>query len=216
MAATKKPAGPTQVEAIVHGEKRSNIPTADAQDFVGDDVQAVQQLRWPRDPSLDPQLVWKGKDADADELIADAPPIYIQEKIDPRVLIENLRDTANRGDAEPEMTLFDGFDGLNEGDMVEFYQHEANWSNRMILGDSLQVMGSLAEREGLRGKVQMIYLDPPYGIKFGSNWQVSTRKRDVKDGKVRATPPSRSSRSRPSATPGSWASTATSPTCATA
>jgi adenine-specific DNA-methyltransferase len=183
MAAAKKPAGPTQVEAIVHGEKRSNIPTADAQDFVGDDVQAVQQLRWPRDPSLDPQLVWKGKDADADELVADAPPIYIQEKIDPRVLIENLRDTANRGEAEPEMTLFDGFDGLNELDMVEFYQHEANWSNRMILGDSLQVMGSLAEREGLRGKVQMIYLDPPYGIKFGSNWQVSTRKRDVKDGK---------------------------------
>jgi adenine-specific DNA-methyltransferase len=87
--------------------------------------------------------------------------------------------------AEPELTLFDGFDGLNELDMVEFYQHEANWSNRMILGDSLQVMGSLAEREGLRGKVQMIYIDPPYGIKFGSNWQVSTRKRDVKDGKLR-------------------------------
>ena len=82
MATTKKPAGATQVEAIVHGEKRSNIPTADAQDFVGDDVQAVQQLRWPRDPSLDPQLVLKGKDADADELVADAPPIYIQEKID--------------------------------------------------------------------------------------------------------------------------------------
>ncbi len=183
MAAAKKSTGPTTVEAIVHGEKRSNIPTADAQDFVGDDVQAVQQLRWPRDPSLDPQLVWKGKDADADELVADAPPIYIQEKIDPRVLIENLRDTSRRGEAEPELTLFDGFDGLNELDMVEFYQHEANWSNRMILGDSLQVMGSLAEREGLRGKVQMIYLDPPYGIKFGSNWQVSTRKRDVKDGK---------------------------------
>ncbi len=181
--AAKKPTGPTTVDAIVHGDKRSNIPTADSQDFVGAEVEAVQQLRWPRDPSLDPQLVWKGKDADADELIADAPPIYIQEKIDPRVLIENLRDTAKRGEAEPEMTLFDGFDGLNELDMVEFYQHQANWSNRMILGDSLQVMGSLAEREGLRGKVQMIYLDPPYGIKFGSNWQVSTRKRDVKDGK---------------------------------
>ena len=82
------------------------------------------------------------------------------------------------------LTLFDGFDGLNEFDLVDFYQHESNWSNRMILGDSLQVMGSLAEREGLRGKVQMIYLDPPYGIKFGSNWQMSTRKRDVKDGKM--------------------------------
>ncbi|MGB4979517.1 MAG: site-specific DNA-methyltransferase, partial [Anaerolineae bacterium] len=67
---------------------------------------------------------------------------------------------------------------------VEFYQHEQNWANRLILGDSLLVMASLAEKEGLRGKVQMIYLDPPYGIKFGSNWQVSTRKRDVKDGKA--------------------------------
>jgi adenine-specific DNA-methyltransferase len=181
--AAKKTTGPTPVEAIVHPDKRSNIPTADVQDFVGAEVETVQQLRWPRDPSLDPQLVWKGKDTDADELVADAPPIYIQEKIDPRVLIENLRDTARRGELEPELTLFDGFDGLNELDMVEFYQHQANWSNRMILGDSLQVMGSLAEREGLRGKVQMIYLDPPYGIKFGSNWQVSTRKRDVKDGK---------------------------------
>jgi adenine-specific DNA-methyltransferase len=181
--AAKKATGPTPVEAIVHPDKRSNIPTADVQDFVGAEVETVQQLRWPRDPSLDPQLVWKGKDTDADELVADAPPIYIQEKIDPRVLIENLRDTARRGETEPELTLFDGFDGLNELDMVEFYQHQANWSNRMILGDSLQVIGSLAEREGLRGKVQMIYIDPPYGIKFGSNWQVSTRKRDVKDGK---------------------------------
>ena len=69
-------------------------------------------------------------------------------------------------------------------DKTEFYQHEQNWSNRMILGDSLQVMASLAEREGLRGKVQCIYLDPPYGIKFNSNFQWSTTSRDVKDGKV--------------------------------
>ena len=89
MATTKKPAGPTQVEAIVHGEKRSNIPTADAQDFVGDDVQAVQQLRWPRDPSLDPQLVWKGKDADADELVADGTErrATAAEKSDPNLLL---------------------------------------------------------------------------------------------------------------------------------
>lgn len=68
--------------------------------------------------------------------------------------------------------------------MVDFYEHQQNWSNRMILGDSLQVMGSLAEKEGLRGKVQTVYMDPPYGIEFGSNWQVSTRKREVTDGKV--------------------------------
>ncbi|MCA1709187.1 MAG: site-specific DNA-methyltransferase, partial [Actinobacteria bacterium] len=85
---------------------------------------------------------------------------------------------------EPELTLFETFDGLGGLDLVEFYRHEANWSNRMILGDSLQVMASLEGRERLRGKVQMIYLDPPYGIKFGSNWQVSARKRDVKDGKL--------------------------------
>ena len=69
-------------------------------------------------------------------------------------------------------------------DKTEFYQHDQNWTNRMILGDSLQVMASLAEREGLRGKVQCIYFDPPYGIKFNSNFQWSTTSRDVKDGKA--------------------------------
>jgi adenine-specific DNA-methyltransferase len=173
------------VEAVRHADKRRNIPTADAKDFVSDRASRVEQVRYPRDPTLDPQLVWKGKDAaDGDDLVADAPPIYIQEKIDPRVLIENLRRTAASAQDEPELTLFDDFDGLDPLDKVDFYSHAANWSNRMILGDSLQVMASLAEKEGLRSQVQMIYLDPPYGIKFGSNWQVSTRKRDVKDGKL--------------------------------
>src|SRR3954452_716418 len=175
---TKK-TGPTPVDAIVHGDKRTNLPTAAAQDFVSPETEAPQTLLYPRDPSLDPQLVWKGKDElDTSDLEVDAPPIYIQEKIDPRVLIENLRATAKAGEQEPELTLFETFDGLSELDLVDFYQHDANWSNRMILGDSLQVMASLAEREKLRGKVQMIYIDPPYGIKFGSNWQVSARSRD--------------------------------------
>jgi adenine-specific DNA-methyltransferase len=186
--ARKQPAkGPTPVDALEHSDKRTNIPTADAQDFVGPEIEQIRRVRLERDESLDPQLVWKGKyDADGagEDLVADAPPIYIQEKIDPRVLIESLRRTAARPEDEPELTLFDSFDGLDELDQVDFYHHEANWSNRMILGDSLQVMASLAEREKLRGKVQMIYLDPPYGIKFGSNWQVSARKRDVKDGKL--------------------------------
>ncbi len=180
-----KPAGPTPVDAITHADKRANLPTADAYDFVAPEVEQPIPLRYPRDPTLDPQLVWKGKDAlDGEDLIADAPAIYIQEKIDPRVLIENLRRTASRPEDEPELTLFDSFDGLPELDLVDFYRHQANWSNRMILGDSLNVMASLAEREALRGKVQMIYVDPPYGIKFGSNWQVSARKRDVKDGRI--------------------------------
>ena len=140
---------------------------------------------YERDPTLDPQLVWRGKDIlDSETLVVDAPPIYIQEKIDPRVIIENLRGTAERPEDEPELTLFDTFDGLDELELVDFYHHHANWSNRMILGDSLNVMASLAEREGLRGQVQMIYIDPPYGIKFGSNWQASARRRDVRDGKI--------------------------------
>src|SRR5262249_38667031 len=158
---------------------------------VDDDIRSIRQVRYARDESLDPQLVWSGKYPPADEiddtdldLLADDPPIYIQEKIDPRVLIENLRRTAARPQAEPALTPFETFDGLDELDAVEYYQHAANWSNRMILGDALQVMSSLAEREGLRGQVQMVYIDPPYGIKFGSNWQVRVGKRDVKDGNL--------------------------------
>lgn len=183
------PKGPTPVESITHDDKRPNIPTADAHEFVDPEIQQIRQVAFERNASLDPQLIWRGKypsddPAKATDLIADAPPIYIQEKIDPRVLIENLRRTAREAKDEPELTLFDTFDGLDELEAVEFYKHQANWSNRMILGDSLQVMSSLAEREDLRGKVQMIYIDPPYGIKFDSNWQVSTRSRDVRDGRL--------------------------------
>jgi adenine-specific DNA-methyltransferase len=191
LVARSNPNNPTPVDAIKHADKRANIPTADAHDFVDPVIEEIRKARYARDESLDPQLVWRGKyptvgavNPDDGDLITDVPPIYIQEKIDPRVLIENLRRTAAKPEAEPELTLFDTFDGLDGLDQVDFYKHDANWSNRMILGDSLQVMASLAEREKLRGKVQMIYIDPPYGIRFGSNWQVSTRNRTVRDGKV--------------------------------
>ncbi|MGW3547001.1 hypothetical protein ACWDHH_04375 [Janibacter hoylei] len=186
----KKPTGPLPIESVQHQDKRTNLPTADAQQLVTPEVEQARQIVVGRDATLDPQLVWKGKfpgddPANATDLVADAPPIYVQEKIDPRVLVENLRSTATKQEEEePELALFDSFDGLEDLDLIEFYKHQANWSNRMILGDSLQVMGSLAEREDLRGQVQMVYIDPPYGIKFGSNWQASARKRDVKDGKV--------------------------------
>ncbi|WP_416903457.1 site-specific DNA-methyltransferase [Micromonospora echinospora] len=181
----KATTGPTPVDAITYSDKRTNLPTADAHDFVDPEIENPFVFKYPR-PLYSPQLVWRGKEEQdlAEYLEGNAPPIYIQEKIDPRVLIENLRRTAGQPEEEPELTLFDAFDGLPELDLVDFYQHEANWSNRMILGDSLHVMASLAERERLRGKVQMIYFDPPYGIRFGSNWQVSARKRDVKDGKL--------------------------------
>ena len=178
------PKRPTPVEAITHKDTRTNIPTADAHDLVAPEVEELVQVAYPRE-LRSPMLVWKGKEAlDEADLQVDAPPLYIQEKIDPRVLIESLRNTAKEGEIEPELTLFETFDGLGDLDLVEFYRHSANWSNRMILGDSLQVMASLAERERLRGKIQMIYIDPPYGIKFGSNWQVSARSRSVKDGKI--------------------------------
>ena len=187
MARKKAAQGNTPVDAVAHKDKRTNIPTADAHEFLTPEIEEVRQIRIQRDETLDPQLVWLGKyDASngSGDLLADAPPIYIQEKIDPRVIIQNLRTTAERPENDPELSLFESFDGLSELDQVDFYKHDANWSNRMILGDSLQVMASLADREKLRGKVQMIYLDPPYGIKFGSNWQVSARNRDVKDGRL--------------------------------
>lgn len=176
----------TPVEAIKHKDARVNIPTHELRDFVKEDEATPKTLLYPRDPSLDPQLVWKGKDEqDRADLAVPVVPIYIQEKIHPQALVENLRDTAKPGEAEPELTLFNDFNGISEFDKkVDFYHHEGHWSNRMILGDSLLVMASLAEKEGLRGKVQSIYFDPPYGIKFGSNWQVSTRRREVKDGKT--------------------------------
>ncbi len=173
-----------KIDSIRHKDKRANIPTEELRDFVAEDENVPMTMLYPRDPSLDPQLVWKGKDEqDREDLVVPVVPIYIQEKIHPQAIINSLPRTGKP--ADDQINIFADFNGgPSEFDQkVEFYQHEQNWSNRMILGDSLLVMTSLAEKEGLKGKVQMIYIDPPYGIKFGSNWQVSTRKRDVKDGK---------------------------------
>ncbi|TET44265.1 site-specific DNA-methyltransferase [candidate division TA06 bacterium] len=172
-------------ESVKHKNKRVNIPTRELEDFVKEDETKPKTLLYPRDPSLDPQLVWKGKDEqDREDLKVPAVPVYIQEKIHPQALIEDLRREAQEGKPR-QIDLYADFNGVQFEELIEFYLHEQNWSNRMILGDSLLVMTSLAEKEGLKGKVQMIYIDPPYGIKFGSNWQVSTRKRNVKDGKVK-------------------------------
>lgn len=141
-----------------------------------------------RNRDLDPQLVWRGKDQqDWSDLVVHAPPLYIQEKIHPKVLIDDLlrRTASDQQAANDQYGLFADFNGLpTEAARTEFYQHDANWTNRVILGDSLQVMASLAEREGLRGKVQCIYIDPPYGIKFNSNFQWSTTNRNLKDGRA--------------------------------
>ena len=178
------------IETITHDEsKRKNIPSAEHQSVLRPEDAKPQPVKFPRNTDLDPQLVWRGKDEqDWSDLVVYAPPLYTQEKVHPKVLIDDLLRQTKEANAETpgaQTDLFADFNGIPEGvDRTEFYQHDANWTNRMILGDSLQSMASLAEREGLRGKVQCIYLDPPYGIKFNSNFQWSTTSRDVKDGKA--------------------------------
>jgi adenine-specific DNA-methyltransferase len=184
----KKPASEKQIESFVHDDaSRRNIPPAEYQTMVRNQEKTPLQVAYERrNPDLDPQLIWRGKDLlDDSPLVVNAPPLYIQEKIHPKVLIDDLKRRSKQGGSDAEqIDLFAAFNGLpSEEAKTEFYQHDQNWSNRMILGDSLQVMASLAEREGLRGKVQCIYFDPPYGIKFNSNFQWSTTSRDVKDGK---------------------------------
>ena len=180
---------PIEVETLTHDATRKNIPTAEFESLMRDqDKRPVQLAYERRNRDLDPQLVWRGKDEqDWSDLIVQAPPLYIQEKVHPKVIIDDLkRQSANRAKATrdaPQFDMFADFNGLPDAEAAtEFYQHDQHWSNRMISGDSLSVMASLAEREGLRGQVQCIYFDPPYGIKFNSNFQWSTTSRDVKDG----------------------------------
>ena len=181
---------PKTIETISHDEaSRKNIPTAEYQSVMEKADQSPIQVAYQRrNRDLDPQLVWRGKDEqDWSDLVVQAPPLFIQEKVHPKVLIDDLLRRSKEGNqaADDQLDLFADFNGLpDDNARTEFYRHDANWSNRMILGDSLQVMASLAEREGLRGKVQCIYLDPPYGIKFNSNFQWSTTSRDVRDGKA--------------------------------
>ena len=191
----KNPKPPAKVEAITHADAaRRNLPTAQLASVappgaLDDDVRVAYERR---NRSLDPQLVWRGKDEqDWTDLVSPAPPIYIEEKIHPKALIADLTryslDRREEAGQAFQTDLFADFNGLPEGaDKTAFYQHDARWSNRMILGDSLQAMASLSEREGLRGQVQCIYIDPPYGIRFNSNFQWSTTSRDVRDGDRKA------------------------------
>ena len=211
------------IDYTKHQDTRRNNPTMENRKFFVKEEEKPYDVLYPRDPTLDPQLVWKGKDAqDREDLAVPTVPIYVQEKIHPAQIIGDLKRRAAgsltplhlRGNAQGpstgqsgvasfggpsspsegrggQISLFDDFNGLEAADELEklqksteFYQHDQHWTNRMILGDSLLVMNSLAEKEGLKGKVQCIYMDPPYGIEFNSNWQVSTRKREVKDGRV--------------------------------
>ncbi|WP_439598213.1 site-specific DNA-methyltransferase [Falsiroseomonas sp.] len=180
---------PIEITAHRHPDAtRKNIPTAELETVMrAEERSPVQVAYGRRNRDLDPQLVWRGKDEqDWSDLIVQAPPLYIQEKVHPHALIQEIR---RRGAAKPVPSampdLFADFNGLADKQAAtEFYQHDQHWSNRMILGDSLSVMASLAEREGLRGQVQCIYFDPPYGIKFNSNFQWSTTDIKVQDGSL--------------------------------
>ena len=188
MPRPRRAAQPKDVIAITHpDDARRNIPTAELESVMADtDRLPIRVAYERRNRDLDPQLVWRGKDEqEGRDLIVSAPPLFTQEKVHPKVLVDDLIRLSREGQPadDTQLDLFADFNGLHDPDArAEFYQHDQNWTNRMILGDSLQVMASLAEREELRGKVQCIYLDPPYGIKFNSNFQWSTTSRDVHDG----------------------------------
>lgn len=176
-----QPTTAAPVESYKHEGKRVRIPTQEESvRLSARDKQPVKK-KYDYDPSLDPQLVWACKKEQGEEFGVPTVPIYVQEKISPEALIARLKLGVEES---PQQMLFGETAESQFGKAVDFYKHEDNWQNRMILGDSLLVMNSLLEKEGMRGRVQTIYIDPPYGIKFGSNWQVSTRKRDVKDNKL--------------------------------
>ena len=178
---TPAPTTAAPVSSYKHDSKRVRIPTQEESVKLSRREKQPVKKKYDYDPALDPQLIWSGKKEQGAEFDVPTVPIYVQEKIAPEAIIARLK----AGSADDRQMLLFGETAEDQFQKaVEFYKHEDNWQNRLILGDSLLVMNSLLEKEGMRGKVQTIYIDPPYGIKFGSNWQVSTRNRDVKNNKL--------------------------------
>lgn len=175
----KKAARKRNIEQYDHKDKKrvNNPPVGLVNPDTDKDTGTKQQYKY--DPHLDPQLVWSGK-AEHTSFEVPTRSLHVHERIDPKTIIEAVR--KKNGSQQPG--LFDALDeNLPLREAVEFYKHAHNWSNRLIAGDSLLVMNSLLEKEGLSGKVQVVYIDPPYGIKYGSNFQPFVNKRDVKDGR---------------------------------
>lgn len=166
-----------QIEQYEHSkDERANIP------HVGlvtpaSDPDTGEKKKYQYDPHLDPQLVWAGK---AEHTSFEVPTVslHVHERIDPKTIIETVKKEKDDGG---QMSLFSEKKPLREA--IDFYKHKEGWTNRLIAGDSLLVMNSLLEKEGMAGKVQMVYFDPPYGIKYGSNFMPFVNKKDVKDGK---------------------------------
>jgi adenine-specific DNA-methyltransferase len=181
MAHKKKNAPKRPIESYEHrGKQRvNNPPVGLVTPYTDPDAGAKKPYIY--DPHLDPQLKWAGK---AEQTSFELPTVslHVHERIDPRTIIESVKRRNGNG-GEQQMTLFDTERAAPLRHAVEFYEHSHGWSNRVVAGDSLLIMNSLLEKEGMAGKVQMIYFDPPYGIRYGSNFQPFVNKRDVKDGK---------------------------------
>ena len=158
-------------------KKRLNNPPVG---LVSEDTEPYEHTRktYEYDPHLDPQLQWAGK-AEHTSFKVPTLSLHVHERIDPKTII----DTVQKEETGYKQTSLFESEKKPLREAIEFYKHKEGWSNRMIAGDSLLVMNSLLEKEGMADKVQMIYIDPPYGIKYGSNFQPFVNKRDVKDRK---------------------------------
>ena len=164
-----------------HKGKRKNIPEVGLVTSITDKV--TEKKTYKIDPFLDPNLEWAGK-VEKNKLEIDTVSLHVHEKIDPKLLIDKIKKDADKSITEDkQLNFFDNPDfetPLNKA--LQFYQHESSWSNRLIAGDSLLVMNSLLEKEGMGEKIQTIYMDPPYGINYKSNFQPFTNNKNVKDG----------------------------------
>jgi adenine-specific DNA-methyltransferase len=180
MTRGKKKSDKKPIEQYDHkGKERLNNPPVGL--VTPETDKEAGKKKYAYDPHLDPSLQWAGK-AEHTSFEVQTVSLHVHERIDPRTIIQAVRKKNGNGFVQGSL-----FQSPEENpplrDAIEFYKHKHNWSNRLIAGDSLLVMNSLIEKEGLAGQVQMIYFDPPYGIKYGSNFQPFVNKRDVKDGK---------------------------------
>jgi adenine-specific DNA-methyltransferase len=182
-----KPNAKKHIDSYAHTDKkRANNPPVG---LVTSDSEPVAPTKktYAYDPHLDPQLMWAGK-SERTSFEVPTVSLHVHERIDPKAIIAAVRtngDRAKPGDGKyRQMSLFEEpTEYLPLRDALDFYKHPHGWTNRLVAGDSLLVMNSLLEKEGMAGKVQMIYIDPPYGIRYGSNFQPFVNRRDVKDGK---------------------------------
>jgi adenine-specific DNA-methyltransferase len=178
---TDKPTGSKRpIKQYEHkGQQRKNNPPVGLVTEATD--RDAPRKQYAYDPHLDPTLTWAGK-AEHTSFQVPTVSLHVHERIDPKTIIEAVR-RRNGTPADVQGSLFESVaENPPLREAIDFYQHAHAWSNRLIAGDSLLVMNSLLEKEGMAGKVQMVYIDPPYGIRYGSNFQPFVNKRDVKDG----------------------------------